>query len=119
MEHGARNKIHAVVTSVKSGDVMSLAKFDVERPCSMASVLTNESVEELGLKVVRLWTQSGNLRAVGSAQKLGFTIVARHREAIFKGGEYHDNISMDLLREEWYALHPELEDRLVDPFAGT
>ena len=75
--------------------------------------------EELGLKVVRLWTQSGNERAVGSAEKLGFRVAARHRQAIFKGGEYHDNLAMDLLREEWYALHPELEDRLVDPFAST
>ncbi len=75
--------------------------------------------EELGLKVVRLWTQSGNERAFGSAQKLGFSVAARHRQAIFKGGEYHDNLAMDLLREEWYALHPELEDRLVDPFAST
>ena len=50
MEYGARNKIHAVVTSVTSGDVMSLAKFTVERPCIMGSVLTNESVEEMNLK---------------------------------------------------------------------
>ena len=50
MEYGARNKIHAVVASVKSGDVMSLVRFNVEQPCSMASVLTTESVEELGLK---------------------------------------------------------------------
>ena len=50
MDYGARNKIHAVVTSVTSGDVMSLVKFDVEQPCSMASVLTTESVEQLGLK---------------------------------------------------------------------
>jgi RimJ/RimL family protein N-acetyltransferase len=72
--------------------------------------------EELGLRVVRLWTQSGNVRAVGSAEKLGFKVAARHREAIFKAGRYFDNLAMDLLREEWYALHPELEDRLVDPF---
>ena len=50
MNYGARNKVHAKVTSVKRGDVMSLVKFDVEVPCSMASVLTTESVEELGLK---------------------------------------------------------------------
>lgn len=50
MEYGARNKVHAVVTSVSTGDVMSLVKFDVERPCSMASVLTTESVEALGLR---------------------------------------------------------------------
>ena len=50
MRYGARNKVQATVTSVKRGDVMSLAKFAVEVPCSMASVLTTESVEELGLK---------------------------------------------------------------------
>jgi molybdopterin-binding protein len=50
LEYGARNKIDAVVASVNSGDVMSLVKFDVERPCSMASVLTTESVEALALK---------------------------------------------------------------------
>jgi molybdate transport system regulatory protein len=51
LKYGARNKIRATVTSVKSGDVMSLVKFDLTQPGSMASVLTTESVEELGLKV--------------------------------------------------------------------
>ena len=51
MKYGARNKVRAKVTSVKSGDVMALVKFDVTVPCAMASVLTTESVEELGLKV--------------------------------------------------------------------
>ena len=50
MEYGARNKVQAVVASVKRGEVMSLAKFDVEQPCCMASVLTTESVEALDLK---------------------------------------------------------------------
>ena len=40
----------ALGQKVKQGDVMSLAKFDVEEPCSMASVLTTESVEALDLK---------------------------------------------------------------------
>ncbi|MCA9751785.1 MAG: TOBE domain-containing protein [bacterium] len=50
MKYGARNQIHATVTSVKTGDVMSLVKFDVDTPHSMASVLTSESLDELGLK---------------------------------------------------------------------
>jgi len=50
MKYGARNQIVATVKSVKSGDVMSLVKFDVAVPCEMASVLTTESVEHLGLK---------------------------------------------------------------------
>ena len=51
MKYGARNKIVGKVTSIKSDQVMSLVKFDVTSPAKMASVLTTESVEELGLKV--------------------------------------------------------------------
>jgi RimJ/RimL family protein N-acetyltransferase len=68
--------------------------------------------EELGVRVVRLWTHSGNPRAVGLAKKSGFKISYRQRESIFKDGEVYDNLSMDLLREEYYALHPELTDHL-------
>ena len=50
MKHGARNEITAKVTSVKKGDVMSLAKFEVIGPAAMASVLTTESAEALQLK---------------------------------------------------------------------
>ena len=50
MKYGARNRIQAQVKSVKNGDVMSLVKFDVTTPHEMSSVLTTESVEELGLK---------------------------------------------------------------------
>jgi molybdate transport system regulatory protein len=51
MKYGARNKITATVKSIKTGDVMSLVKFDVHVPAEMASVLTTESVEQLHLKV--------------------------------------------------------------------
>lgn len=50
MKYGARNRITATVSSVKKGDVMSLAKFDVQAPAKLASVLTTESLEELDLK---------------------------------------------------------------------
>jgi molybdate transport system regulatory protein len=50
MKYGARNRITARVKSVKSGDIMSLVKFDVSDPHEMSSVLTTESVEHLKLK---------------------------------------------------------------------
>jgi molybdate transport system regulatory protein len=50
MQYGARNRIIGKVTSVKSGDIMSLVKFEVTVPHQMASVLTTESAEEMGLK---------------------------------------------------------------------
>lgn len=71
---------------------------------------------ELGMRVVRMWTQSGNGRMLGSARKLGFSEAVREREAVYKDGELRDNMMLDLLREEWFDLHPEEEDRLSDPF---
>jgi molybdopterin-binding protein len=51
MKYGARNKIAAKVTSVKSDEIMSLVKFEVTDPHQLASVLTTESVQDLGLRV--------------------------------------------------------------------
>ncbi len=51
MKYGARNSIHAKVTSVQSDEIMSLVKFEVTMPATMASVLTTESVRELDLRV--------------------------------------------------------------------
>jgi molybdate transport system regulatory protein len=51
MKYGARNNVSATVTSVNKGDVMSLVKFEVKVPTEMASVLTTESANHLGLEV--------------------------------------------------------------------
>ena len=50
MKYGARNQITARVTSIHRGDVMSLIKFEVGVPASMASVITTESLDDLSLK---------------------------------------------------------------------
>lgn len=51
MKVGARNQVRAKVTEVKKGDVMSLIKFTIPAESRMGSVITTESVEEMGLKV--------------------------------------------------------------------
>ncbi len=51
MKTGARNSISGKVTSIKSDEIMSLVKFEVTAPHTMASVLTTESVSDMGLKV--------------------------------------------------------------------
>jgi RimJ/RimL family protein N-acetyltransferase len=75
-------------------------------------VLLQFLFQELGVRVVRLWTHSGNPRAVPLAQKSGFQVSAQMRQTIFKNGELYDNLIADLLREEYFALHPELTDNL-------
>ena len=78
-------------------------------------VLLRFMFEELGLRVIRLYTHSGNPRAVSLAQKAGFQISVRQRQSIFKNCEMYDNLMMDLLREEYYARSPELVDHLPAP----
>jgi molybdate transport system regulatory protein len=51
MKHGARNQLSGKVTAIQKGDIMSLIKFEVSAPASMASVITTESVGDLQLKV--------------------------------------------------------------------
>jgi molybdopterin-binding protein len=51
MKTGARNSITGKVTSIKSDEIMSLVKFEVSVPHEMASVLTTESVKDMGLKI--------------------------------------------------------------------
>jgi RimJ/RimL family protein N-acetyltransferase len=75
-------------------------------------VLLEFLFQDLGLRVVRLYTHSGNPRAVRLAKKAGFKVSVRQRQAIFKNGELYDNLMMDLLREEYFVKHPELVDNL-------
>jgi len=82
------------------------ASFDAQE------VLLKFLFEELGLLVARIWTQSGNPRAIRLAEKSGFRVSARVRESIFIHGKIFDTLIMDLLREEYYSLHPELLDGL-------
>jgi molybdate transport system regulatory protein len=51
MKPGARNQLTGKVTSIKSDEIMSLVKFSISVPKEMASVLTTESVKDMGLKI--------------------------------------------------------------------
>lgn len=50
MKYGARNQIQATVTSVKTGDVMSQVKLEATAPVQLSSVMTTESLQDLGIK---------------------------------------------------------------------
>jgi ribosomal-protein-alanine N-acetyltransferase len=75
-------------------------------------VLLEFLFNELGVRVVHLWTHSGNPRAEKLAEKSGFRTTARVREGMYKRGRLLDILVMSVLREEYYAGHPELEDTL-------
>jgi molybdopterin-binding protein len=50
MKFGARNQIVATVGAVKTGDVMSQVELQIDGPSTMASVLTTDSLQDLGIK---------------------------------------------------------------------
>jgi molybdopterin-binding protein len=50
VKSGARNQFVGEVTEVKRGTVMSLVKVKIPKDSTMASVMTLESLDDLGLK---------------------------------------------------------------------
>lgn len=50
MKVGARNRIIGKVTDIKKGSVMCLVKLTIPASSRMASVMTLESLKELGLR---------------------------------------------------------------------
>lgn len=50
MKVGARNRIVGKVKEIKKGSLMAIVHVTVPSPSQMASVLTIESLKELGLK---------------------------------------------------------------------
>jgi molybdate transport system regulatory protein len=49
MKYGARNQLICRVTGIRKGDVMSQLKLEIIDGNAMGSVITTESLEELGL----------------------------------------------------------------------
>ena len=50
MKYGARNQLVGEVTEIKKDGVMCAVKFKVTTPATMCSVMTVESLEDLGIK---------------------------------------------------------------------
>jgi molybdate transport system regulatory protein len=50
MKYGARNQVHATVGTIKTGDVMSQVELATTGPVNLTSVMTTDSLTDLGLK---------------------------------------------------------------------
>lgn len=51
MKYGARNQLDGVVKAVKKGDVMGQVNIDIPAASRMGSVMTVDSINDLGLQV--------------------------------------------------------------------
>ncbi len=61
----------------------------------------------MNLQRIALSVASYNPRAQRCYHKCGFRVEGRFRRSIYKAGEYHDEIRMAILREEFIAQFPE------------
>lgn len=64
-------------------------------------VLVRYGFYELNLNRIELQVYSYNLRAIRSYEKLGFRHEVTERQAMYRDGQYHDVLTMGLLRSEW------------------
>jgi len=55
----------------------------------------------LNLHRVELFTFDFNTQAQETYKKVGFKEIGRRRKAAFIDGQYHDDVVMDILRDEW------------------
>lgn len=58
---------------------------------------------ELNLNLVELEVYDFNPRAMRAYEKAGFQRAGVHRQGLYRNGKYHDEILMNILREEWEA----------------
>ena len=67
MKYGARNQLRATVTGIKKGDVMGQVTLTLQADSVMGSVMTMDSIQELGLQEgdsVRLIVKAINVLVV-------------------------------------------------------
>lgn len=67
------------------------------------SLILDFAFKNLNLNRVELYRFDFNKRAEKCYANVGFKEVGRRRKARFIDGEYHDDIVMDILKEEWMA----------------
>lgn len=64
-------------------------------------VLINFIFDEMNLNRIMLNVYSFNSRAIKSYEKCGFVKEGVLRQALYKGGQYHDEVIMSILKEDY------------------
>ena len=63
--------------------------------------LIDFAFEDLAANSIELTVIKENIPAIRCYEKCGFIKTGVHRQTDFYGGQYHDSISMDILRTDW------------------
>lgn len=66
-------------------------------------VLVRYGFAEMGLHRIQLGTFAFNTRAIAAYRRVGFAEEGRRRQAVFHAGQWHDDVLMAVLADEWHA----------------
>ena len=92
------NKDHNATFGISIGDKKYWSKgYGTEA----AKLMVRYGFEQLNLHRISSSAWSFNERSIKMHLKMGFREEGRRREAVFKNGEYCDEVTFGLLREEW------------------
>ena len=72
------------------------------------NLLLSFAFKNLNLNRVELHTFDFNKRAQKCYLKVGFKEVGKRRKASYIDGDYHDDIIMDILKDEWLIKYEEI-----------
>ncbi|KNX36922.1 GNAT family N-acetyltransferase [Luteipulveratus halotolerans] len=59
--------------------------------------------DQMGLHRIQLAVWAYNGRAIAAYERAGFVVEGRRRDAVFHGGQFHDEVLMAVLEPEWRA----------------
>ncbi len=73
-------------------------------------ILLRQFFEERGYRKANAMVYDFNEPSIKLHQRLGFQMEGRHRDMIFTGGEYHDEIHFGITRDEFYDMEGKLNN---------
>jgi RimJ/RimL family protein N-acetyltransferase len=96
--HGINSKDHNATFGIALGDKQYWSKgYGTEA----ALLIIRYGFEQLNLHRISSSAWSFNERSIKMHRKVGFKEEGRRREAVYKNGLYHDEVTFGLLRQEW------------------
>ena len=96
--HGVNSKDHNATFGIALGDKQYWSKgYGTEA----AGLIIRYGFEQLNLHRISSSAWFFNGRSIKMHLKVGFTEEGRRREAVYKNGVYHDEVTFGLLRQEW------------------
>jgi RimJ/RimL family protein N-acetyltransferase len=96
--HGVNSKDHNATFGIALGDKQYWSKgYGTEA----AGLIIRYGFEQLNLHRISSSAWSFNRRSIKMHLKVGFTEEGRRREAVYKNGVYHDEVTFGLLRQQW------------------